>query len=94
MEKEKVLDAFVAAIADAVAERLRTQLPASPPSSAPASETEWLDTKAAAKYLSFKPKTLQEWRETGRGPKAHKVGARNWRYWRADLEAYVRRGGR
>ena len=90
------LDVLVSAIADAVAARVAERVAAAvvpAPTVAPAEpQAEWLDTKAAAHYLDIAPKTLQEWRERGEGPKAHKVGKRAIRYARADLEAFARGG--
>jgi hypothetical protein len=88
------LDAVIDAIADAVVERLRAvPLPTSP--AAPPSEAAgWLDTKRAAEYLSVSAKILAEWREAGRGPKAHRVGKRAIRYCRGDLEMFVRNTSR
>jgi predicted DNA-binding transcriptional regulator AlpA len=87
------LDVLVEAIAEAVARRLAEQRPATPAeATAPPAETEWLDTKAAAKYLGIAPKTLQEWREKGEGPPAHRLGRRAIRYARTELEAFARRG--
>jgi len=88
------LDALVQAIADAVAARLAEQRAATQAEAAvaPPAESEWLDTPAAAKYLGIAPKTLQQWREEGREPKAHRIGRRAIRYARRDLEAFARRG--
>ena len=35
-----------------------------------------LDTRAAADFLGFSVKTLNQWRSAGRGPIYHKVGNR------------------
>lgn len=89
------LDALVDAIAEAVARKLAERPAATTPvSSAEPATTEWLDTRGAARYLCIAPKTLQEWRERGEGPRAHRVGRRSIRYARADLEAFARGGQR
>lgn len=84
-------DPLVQAIAEAVVRKLAEQRPAPPPPvPTETAEAEWLDAKAAARYLSAQPKTLAEWRERGEGPKWHRMGSRSIRYARADLEAFMR----
>lgn len=50
----------------------------------------WLDTEAAARYLTASPKTLAIWRSKGKGPRYHIVGQRLVRYHVDDLDAFVR----
>ena len=50
----------------------------------------WLDTHAAAEYLSASPNTLRQWRACGRGPRYHVVGDRLVRYHVDDLDAFAR----
>ena len=50
----------------------------------------WLDTEAAASYLSASPKTLRQWRCEGRGPRYHTIHGRLVRYNVADLDAFIR----
>jgi hypothetical protein len=45
----------------------------------------------AARYLGHSPKTLAMWQVRGLGPPSVKVGGRVF-YYRADLDAFVRRG--
>ena len=48
----------------------------------------WLDTHAAAAYLSLTRKQLEHWRSAGGGPPYAKVG-RHVRYQRAVLDAWM-----
>jgi predicted DNA-binding transcriptional regulator AlpA len=48
----------------------------------------FLDTKAAAEYLGFKPCTLHKWRTTGGGPRFVKFGGAV-RYEVPDLEEHI-----
>jgi predicted DNA-binding transcriptional regulator AlpA len=48
-----------------------------------------LTEEQAADRLGFKPRTLQEWRFKGGGPRYVKVSARAVRYRPADLEAWA-----
>jgi hypothetical protein len=50
----------------------------------------WLDTEAAAAYLSSTPGTLRTWRAQGEGPRYHVVHGKAVRYNVADLDAFVR----
>jgi hypothetical protein len=50
----------------------------------------WLDTEAAAAYLSSTPGTLRTWRTQGEGPRYHVVHGKAVRYNVADLDAFVR----
>jgi hypothetical protein len=61
-----------------------------------ADDEEWLTPPKAAQLLHLKPKTLQEYRVTGGGPKFYKLGpGRNARvvYKRVDLRAWVEKHG-
>jgi excisionase family DNA binding protein len=49
----------------------------------------WLNTDAAAAYLSASPKTLAVWRSQGRGPRYRTCGGRLVLYHRDDLDAFV-----
>lgn len=61
----------------------------------PTNVSPWLDTDAAARYLSASPKTLSVWRCQGKGPRYHVAGGRLVRYHVDDLDAFVRgEGGR
>ena len=48
-----------------------------------------LDEKEAAKYLGFSPRSLQNWRVRGGGPRFVKVSKRSVRYRISDLVAWV-----
>lgn len=50
--------------------------------------SEFLDTKAAAKYLNLSPHTLDRWRWSGDGPQFVKLG-RSVRYRLKDLADFV-----
>lgn len=50
----------------------------------------WLDTEAAAAYLSSTPGTLRTWRAQGEGPRYHVVHGKAVRYNVTDLDAFVR----
>lgn len=50
--------------------------------------SEFMDTRAAAKYLNLSPHTLDRWRWSGDGPKYVKFG-RSVRYRIQDLAAFV-----
>jgi len=49
----------------------------------------WLDTKAAATYLSASPNTLRQWRSAGKGPRYHTVGGTMVRYHTDELDAFI-----
>ncbi|REJ79725.1 MAG: DNA-binding protein [Acidobacteria bacterium] len=53
----------------------------------------FLSTKEAAAFLGVSPRTFENWRLTGSGPRYSKVG-RLVRYRLADLEDYVERNAR
>lgn len=53
----------------------------------------WLNTKAAAEYLTASPKTLAVWRCEGRGPNYHTIGKRLVRYHKDELDAFIRNEG-
>jgi predicted DNA-binding transcriptional regulator AlpA len=48
-----------------------------------------LDEKEAAMYLGFSPRSLQNWRVRGEGPRFIKVSARSVRYRMPDLLAWI-----
>lgn len=56
----------------------------------PTPASPWLDTEAAATYLSCSPKTLRQWRSEGRGPRYRSIHGRLVRYHADDLDAFVR----
>lgn len=49
----------------------------------------WLDTEAAAAYLSCTPGTLRSWRARGQGPRYRVIHGKIVRYHRDDLDAFV-----
>ena len=50
-----------------------------------------LTTEDVAKILLVKPDTLRKWLRTGK-IKGVKVGNRLWRFWKSELEAFLREG--
>lgn len=48
-----------------------------------------LTTKDAARFLGIEPRTLENWRWAGKGPRPRKIGTRCVRYLRADLVAFI-----
>lgn len=58
-----------------------------PPRTTP-EEAVYLDTRAAADFLSLSPRTLDRYRERGEGPAFHRFGARI-RYLKSDVEAWA-----
>jgi hypothetical protein len=50
----------------------------------------WLDTEAAAAYLSSTPGTLRTWRAQGEGPRYHVIHGKSVRYHVDELDAFVR----
>jgi predicted DNA-binding transcriptional regulator AlpA len=54
-------------------------------------ETKLLNTKQAAEVIGANPRTLDNWRNLGRGPVYVKLNARNVRYALADLLEYIAR---
>ncbi len=50
----------------------------------------WMKTKEAAAYIGSTEQTLRAWRAYGRGPKYHSPSARVVRYFRDDLDAFLR----
>lgn len=48
-----------------------------------------LTTAQAAEVLDVHPATLATWRTEGRGPRFIKIGERNVRYARSELEAWL-----
>jgi hypothetical protein len=60
------------------------------PQGAPAPATPHIfDTAAAAAYLGVSPRTLQDWRFRGVGPKYLAYSSRACRYRVADLDAWL-----
>ena len=50
----------------------------------------WLDSGAAAAYLSCTPGTMKTWRSRGEGPNYHIIQQKLVRYHVDDLDAFVR----
>lgn len=50
---------------------------------------ELMTTQQATAYLTLGPQTLAQWRYLRRGPRFIKLGERNVRYLRSDLDAWV-----
>jgi len=50
----------------------------------------WLDSEAAAAYLSCTPGTMKTWRSRGEGPNYHIIQQKLVRYHVDDLDAFVR----
>jgi DNA-binding transcriptional MerR regulator len=48
----------------------------------------------AADHLKVSRRTLQAWRSLGTGPAWHRVGTREVRYDRLEIESFVRKGAR
>ena len=53
----------------------------------------WLDSDAAAEYLSCTPGTLKTWRSRGEGPRYHVIQSKLVRYNVEDLDTFVRGEG-
>jgi hypothetical protein len=53
----------------------------------------WLDSDAAADYLSCTPGTLKTWRSRGEGPRYNIIQSKLVRYNVEDLDAFVRGEG-
>ena len=51
----------------------------------------YLKEPAASQYLNVSPRTLQKWRDLGKGPRVTRMGAAV-RYLLADLEAFAAEG--
>lgn len=49
-----------------------------------------LTTKDAASFLDISEKTLEGWRSAETGPKFYRMGGRLVRYFRSDLEDWLR----
>ncbi len=49
-----------------------------------------LTTREAARFFGLKPATLERWRYIGDGPKFVKVGEHAVRYFREDLESFLK----
>lgn len=52
-------------------------------------DSDLLTTREAATYLNVSWRTLETWRRTGGGPKYVRIGARQVRYRRRDLEVWL-----
>ena len=50
----------------------------------------WLDSEAAAEYLSCTSGTLKTWRSQGQGPSYHVIQRKLVRYHIDELDAFVR----
>ena len=48
-----------------------------------------IDERAAAAFLGLEPRTLQNWRQNGRGPEFIRISSRCVRYTRARLKSFV-----
>jgi excisionase family DNA binding protein len=51
----------------------------------------YVNTREAAEYLGCSPKTLQNWRSSGKGPRFVRIGGKI-AYDFADLDAFIREG--
>ncbi len=51
---------------------------------------ELLDEKEAAEYLTVAVATMRNWRSLKRGPRFVKIGVRCVRYFRADLDSFMK----
>lgn len=71
-------DLSIAMIEDAIRRALDTH-----------KRTPWLDSEAAAEYLTCTPGTLKTWRSLGQGPKYHVIQSKLVRYHIDDLDAFV-----
>ncbi len=49
----------------------------------------WLTTADAAEYLDMKKGTLEKWRFLKKGPRYYKIGKKQVRYRKSDLEAFL-----
>ncbi len=89
-----VLDAVLDALAERIAEKLDARHPVQSAAPAPAQlpAAEWLTCAQAAARLGVKPKTLEQWRSEGCGPKWSRLGKRSVRYSVQDVDAFARRG--
>lgn len=68
---------------------METPTPLAPREAARLNPGDLLNTKDAAALLGLEPRTLQNWRWAGRGPKPRKIGTRAVRYLRTDLMAFI-----
>jgi len=64
-------------------------IPPAPPAAATIEPGDLLTTKDAARFLGIEPRTLENWRWAGKGPRSRKIGTRCIRYLRADLVAFI-----
>lgn len=62
--------------------------PSSPPPPPPA-PGDFVTATEAARILGVSPKTVDNWRWKGQGPRYHKIGRRLVRYYRADLAKFA-----
>ena len=67
---------------------MHTNTPASPPTPFPA-PGDFVSAAEAARILGVSPKTIDNWRWKGQGPRYHKIGRRLIRYHRADLAKFA-----
>ena len=81
------LDAYWVQLAALVSDAVAHSLARNPPLVSP-----WVNSADAAKYLAVKPKTLENQRRSGTGPKCRLIGTRTIRYNVADLDAWVLSG--
>jgi excisionase family DNA binding protein len=58
------------------------------------SADDWMTPAEAAVYLGLHRSTLYKWRRLGIGPRYFKLGRRQFRYRRSDLDAYIAIEGR
>ena len=62
------------------------------PNPNPAGDDYWdayIDERVAAEFLNLTPRTLQTWRQTGKGPKFFRFSARCIKYTRRRLKAHA-----
>lgn len=52
--------------------------------------SKWMTTNEFADFIRIHPNTAQKWRSRGKGPKAHLIPPRMYRYDRLEVEAFVR----
>lgn len=59
-----------------------------------ASTDRLVSTAEASAFLSVSPRTLEDWRLRGGGPRFRKIGRRLVRYLKSDLAAFINDAGR
>src|SRR5262245_43110019 len=94
------LELSAASVADLVVERVVARLklprdgpePPPPKREVPTPSSRWLTPAAAADWLGYRPKTLENWRASGIGPRFSRSGrsGRGIRYDVDDLDAWLR----